>query len=95
MPKAGRPKTVYDGILAEPIPRWTLLTRPSDDEVRQLHERKMRALFAHYDLDPTNAFQFDPAKTAIAWSELAWHLAKDHVPGFNEPPQKRGKPSFN
>ncbi|UPJ55228.1 hypothetical protein [Bradyrhizobium sp. 192] len=93
MAKTGRPKIVYDGILAEPVPRWGLLTAPTDDELRKMHDEKMKALFVHYKLDPTDAFEFDPARTAIAWSKLAWHLARDHVPGFSEPPRKRGKPA--
>jgi hypothetical protein len=92
MPKVGAQKR-YEGVLAEPIPKWSVLTEPTDDELRKLHDDKMRALFAHYELDSTNAFEFDPVKTAFAWSKLAWHLARDHVPGFSAPPRKRGKPA--
>ncbi|MDI4231425.1 hypothetical protein OZ411_01175 [Bradyrhizobium sp. Arg237L] len=74
MPKAGARK-IYKGALAEPIPEWTVLTEPTDDELCKLHDEKMRAPFVHYKLDPTDAFEFDPVKTAIAWSKLAWHLA--------------------
>lgn len=90
MPKA---KT-YKGLLAEPMPQWTLLTRPSDDEVSALIDEKWKALFAHYELDPTEAFRFGPGKAA-AWANLAWHLAREHVPGFGEPPRKRGKPPIH
>jgi hypothetical protein len=86
-------RKAYEGILARPIPEWSALTAPTDEELRKLHDDKMKALFAHYELDPTDAFQFDPVKTAIAWSNLAWHLARDHVPGFSKPPRKRGKPA--
>jgi hypothetical protein len=82
----------YTGILAEPIRKWTVLTAPTDDELRKLHEDKMKALFVHYEIDPTDAFEFGP-KMSAAWANLAWHLARDHVPGFSSPPRKRGKPA--
>jgi hypothetical protein len=82
----------YKGILAEPIPRWSVLTAPADDELRKLHDDKMKALFVHYELDPTDGFEFGP-KMAAAWANLAWQLARDHVPGFSAPPRKRGKPA--
>jgi hypothetical protein len=83
----------YQGILAEPVPKWNVLTKPPEDELRKLYDDKMKALFAHYELDSIDAFSFDAAKTAIAWYKLAWALARDHVPGFSSPPRKRGKPA--
>jgi hypothetical protein len=91
MPKADARKK-YTGILAEPIRNWTVLTAPTDDELRKLDDDKMKALFVHYEIDPTDAFEFGPKKAA-AWANLAWHLARDHVPGFSAPPRKRGKPA--
>jgi hypothetical protein len=92
MPKVGARKK-YEGILAEPIPDWNTLTEPPEDELRKFYDDKMRALFAHYELDSADAFGFDSASTAIAWYKLAWSLARDHVPGFNAAPRKRGKPA--
>jgi hypothetical protein len=85
-------KKPYTGILAQPIPRWTVLTTPTDEELRDLIDAKMKALFVHYGLNSTEAFQPGP-NLAAAWANLAWHLAREHVPGFRGPPRKRGKPA--
>jgi hypothetical protein len=82
----------YSGILAEPMPKWGALTQPPENEVDELIEEKWKALFAHYGLDPTDAFELGPKK-ASAWANLAWHLARQHVPGFRHAPRKRGKPA--
>jgi hypothetical protein len=85
-------ENAYSGILAETMPKWTALTQPSDNEIDELIDKKWKALFAHYGLDPTDAFEFGPKK-ASAWANLAWHLARQHVPGFRGAPRKRGKPA--
>lgn len=82
----------YSGILAEPMPKWGALTQPPENEVDELIDEKWKALFAHYGLDPTDAFELGPKK-ASAWANLAWHLARQHVPGFRHAPRKRGKPA--
>jgi hypothetical protein len=83
----------YSGILAEPMPKWTVFTQPTASEIDELIDEKWRALFIHYRLDPTDAFEFGPKK-ASAWANLAWHLARQHVPGFRHPPRKRGRPAI-
>jgi hypothetical protein len=85
-------KNPYRGILAEPLPRWTVITAPTDDELQAIIDRKMKALFVHYGLDSSEAFEPGP-KMAAAWANLVWHLAREHVPGFRNPPRKRGKPA--
>lgn len=82
----------YTGILLEPMSKWTALTAPTDEELDALIDAKMKALFTHYGIDPAEAFEAGP-KTAAAWANLAWHLAREHVPGFSGPPRKRGKPA--
>jgi hypothetical protein len=81
----------YAGILAEPMPRYTALSPPADGEIGTLIDAKMKALFIHYDLDPTDGCEGAP-KMAAAWANLAWHLARQHVPGFAGMPRGRGKP---
>ncbi len=85
-------KKLYTGILAQPMPKWTVLTAPTDEELRDLIDAKMKALFAHYGLNSAEAFQPGP-NLAAAWANLSWHLAHEHVPGFSGPPRKRGKPA--
>jgi hypothetical protein len=85
-------KKPYTGILAEPMPKWSALTAPTADELGDLIDAKMKALFVHYGIDPANAFEGGP-KLAATWANLAWHLAREHVPGFSGPPRKRGKPA--
>jgi hypothetical protein len=82
----------YAGILAEPMPKYTALTAPADGEVAALIDAKIKALFAHYDLDPADAFE-GGLKAAAAWTNLVWHLARQHVPGFAHAPRGRGKPA--
>jgi hypothetical protein len=81
----------YAGILAQPLPKWTILTRPTEEEVEALIDEKFKALFAHYEIDPAGAFDGGP-EMATAWANLAWHLAREHVPGFSGPPRRRGRP---
>jgi hypothetical protein len=87
------------GILAQPMPKWTVLTRPTEEEVAALIDAKLKALFAHYEIDPAGAFEGGPkvasawANLACAWANLAWHLAREHVPGFSGPLRKRGRPA--
>lgn len=87
------PGKPYTGILAEPMPRWSALTAPSDDELDRLIDEKFLALFHHFGLDPGEAFGFGTGKAAV-WANLAWHLAREHVPGFRGPPRKRGRPAL-
>jgi hypothetical protein len=79
----------YLGILAEPMP---MLTWSTDEEVQALIDAKMAALFAHYGIEAADAFESGP-KMAATWANLAWHLAREHVPGFKGAPRKRGKPA--
>jgi hypothetical protein len=74
------------------MPKYTALTLPSDGEIDALIDTKMRALFAHYGLDSTDALEGGP-KMATAWANLAWHLARQHVPGFIGAPRGRGRPA--
>ena len=92
MPPRKSDKKPYAGILAEPMPKYTALTRPADSEIDALIDAKMRALFAHYGLDSTDAYEVGP-KMAAAWANLAWHLARQHVPGFIGAPRGRGRPA--
>jgi hypothetical protein len=82
----------YSGILAEPMPKWGALTRPSDKEVEELIDEKFKALFVHFNLDPADAYEIGP-KQASAWANLAWHLARQHLPGFKNAPRTRGRPA--
>ena len=91
MPPRKSEKRPYAGILAEPMPKYTALTPPADGEIDALIDAKMKALFAHYGLDSTDAFGGGP-KMATAWANLAWHLARQHVPGFIGAPRGRGRP---
>jgi hypothetical protein len=84
----------YTGILAEPIPKWTALTRPSDIKIREVIDEKLKALFAHYGLDSSAAFDPGRPEMGSAWANLAWYLAREHVPGFKAAPRKRGKPAI-
>jgi hypothetical protein len=85
-------KNSYSGILADPLPKWTTLTRPSDEEIRTLLDAKMKALLVHYDIDPEDAYKLD-YKMASVWANLSWRLAREHVPGFSEPKQTQGRPA--
>lgn len=67
------------------MPKWTALTQPTDKEIDELIDEKFKALFAYYEIDPADAFGFGPEK-ASSWANLAWHLARDHVPGFRRAP---------
>jgi hypothetical protein len=85
-------KKPYTGILAEPMPKFTILTRPTDEELAVLIDTKFKALFDHYEIESADAFEGGP-RMASAWANLAWHLARDHVPGFIGAPRGRGKPA--
>lgn len=39
----------YSGILADPMPKWTALNRPSGDELAKLTQAKMQALLDRSD----------------------------------------------
>jgi hypothetical protein len=82
----------YTGILAEPMPKYTALTTPSDQEVNALIEAKMKALLTHYGIEAADAYEVGP-KMVSAWANLAWCLAREHVPGFRAPPRGRGAPA--
>lgn len=92
MPPRKSDKKPYAGILAEFMPKYTSLTPPADGEIDALIDAKMKALFAHYGLDSTDAFKSGP-KMAAAWANLAWHLACQHMPGFVGAPRARGRPA--
>jgi hypothetical protein len=85
-------KKAYTGILAEPMPKYMALAGPIDEEIGTLIDSKFKALFAHYEIDSAEAFQGGP-KMAATWANLAWHLAREHVPGFSDPPRTRGRPA--
>lgn len=74
------------------MPKFTAFTAPSDQEITALIDAKLKALFTHYEIDSTDAFEGGP-KMASAWANLAWHLAREHVPGFIGAPRRRGKPA--
>lgn len=92
MPPRKSDKKPYTGILAQPMPKYTVLSRPPDSEIDALIDAKMKALFGHFGLDPTDVYEGGP-KMAAAWANLAWHLACQHVPGFANAPRGRGKPA--
>src|SRR6266404_1797317 len=85
-------KKAYAGILAEPMPKCTALTGPTGEEIDALIDSKFKALFAHYEIDRAEAFAGCP-KMVVAWADLAWHLAREHVPGFSGPPRRPGRPA--
>jgi hypothetical protein len=91
-PPNKKEKKPYSGILAQPMPQWTILTPPMEGELAALIDKKFTALFAHYEIDATGAFEGGPTM-ASAWANLAFHLAREHVPGFRGLPRKRGKPA--
>ena len=85
-------KRKYSGILNDPIIELPAvgaalmgytaeeLERKISDQMRQ----RFDALFEHYGIDPIQP---------TAWHQLAFELAKDHVPGFqvlSEPKRGRG-----
>lgn len=82
----------YSGILAEPYPSWTALTAPSEAEQQAIIKERMDALMVHYGLDPTKATP-DTPNFWTTWMNLAWLLARDHVPGFQGAPREPGRPS--
>jgi len=82
-------KKPYVGVLAEPMPKFTALTQPSEQELDALIETKWKALFAHYEIEAAEAFNIGPNLASI-WMSIAWALARDHVPGFRPPPRWRG-----
>jgi len=81
----------YTGILAKPPPQWTALTRPPPEEVDALIDAKMKALLEHYQINPRDAFEVGPRQVA-AWADLAFALARAHVPGLRGAPKKQGRP---
>jgi len=85
-------KKPYADILAQPMPKWTVLTGPTDEEYQALIDEKFKALFAHYEIDSEGAFDGGP-NMASAWANLAFRLAREHVPGFRGPPRLRGRPA--
>jgi hypothetical protein len=91
MPTRKSDEKPYAGILAEPMPKYTALALSADGEVEALIDVKMKVLFAHYRIDSTDAFE-GGSKMAAAWANLAWHLARQHVPGFVGAPRVRGRP---
>jgi hypothetical protein len=84
----------YSGILADPMPKWTALTQPTEKEIDELIDEKWKALFVHYGIDSSAAFEPGGPEMASTWANLAWCLARDHVPGFRGAPRKRGKPAL-
>lgn len=47
----------YSGILADPMPKWTALTQPTEKEIDELIDEKWKALFVHYGIDSSAAFE--------------------------------------
>lgn len=92
MPSRKSDKKPYTGILAEPMPKFTIPAAPTGEELSVLIETKLKALFDHYEIVSADAFEGGP-RMASAWANLAWHLARDHVPGFTGAPRRRGKPA--
>jgi hypothetical protein len=92
--KTSRIEKAYSGILAEPIPKWTALTQPTEEKIAKIIDKKWKALFVHYGIDLSAAFEPGRPEMASAWANLAWHLARDHVPGFRGAPRTRGKPAI-
>ncbi len=82
----------YEGILAESWPKFDMLSGPNERQIDELIEVKMKALFSHYKINPDDAFAPGP-KMAAAWADLAWHLARAHVPGFVGAKRGRGAPA--
>ena len=82
----------YTGILAKPLPKWTVLTRPTDEELDGLIDAKLKALFAHFGIESGAAFSGGP-NMATPWADLAFRLACQHVPGFRREPRQRGTPA--
>jgi hypothetical protein len=82
----------YAGILAEPMPKRTALSGTTDEEVGELLDAKIKALFEHFGLDASHAFNSGP-HMACAWADLAFKLARRHVPGFQGAPARRGAPA--
>src|SRR5260370_9744324 len=91
--RSERKDKAYSGILAEPMPKWTVLTRPSDEEIAEIIDEKWKALFVHYGIDSSAAFEPGRPEMASAWANLAWHLARNDVPGFRGAPRKPGGPA--
>ena len=89
--KSALPKP-YEGLLATPMPRRTALSGPTEEEFEALLDTKLKALFAHFELDPAEAFEAGP-KMASAWANLAYKLACQHVDGFKGAPARRGAPA--
>ena len=91
--KKSKPKR--SGVLNQPIPplkitKALLTDNLSTDTQIQIRERtelevrKLSLLLAEYNIDSENP---------IKWFLLAWHLAKDYEPGFQEDRQtKKGRP---
>ena len=74
----------YDGALAEPEYRPTLLTPDAEREAWVCRQaEKTILLFKHFGIDPGSE---------NAWQRLALALAERHVPGFGPPPKPRGHP---
>jgi hypothetical protein len=82
----------YTGILAEPLPKWTVLTLPTGEEFDNLIDTKFEALFAHFGIESGAALS-GGTSMAAAWAELAFRLARQHVPGFRREPRRRGTPA--
>jgi hypothetical protein len=89
--KADKNDKPYTGMLAQPMAKWSIFDRPTNEEIDALIEEKFKALFEHFGIDQTEAFRFGPKK-ASAWANLAFSLAHRHVPGFRGPPRERGRP---
>jgi hypothetical protein len=83
------PMNTYAGILAEPLAKRTALSGPTDEEVGELLDAKIKALFQHFGVDASDAFDGGP-RMASAWAKLVFALARQHVPGFKGAPRGRG-----
>jgi|SRR5262249_15002102 len=74
----------YAGLLAHPMFPLHALSTDSDRCVWVMRRAlKTALLFKHFDINPNGE---------DAWQNLAIALAERHVPGFNPPPNKQGRP---
>jgi hypothetical protein len=74
----------YAGLLAQPMFPLHALSTDSDRRVWVMKRAlKTALLFRHFDTNPNGK---------DAWQNLAIALAERHVPGFNPPRNKQGRP---
>lgn len=79
-------KKPYPDILGTPISPQSLLEDDFDGRFRSDADERFDALFEYYDIN---------RKAPTAWMDLAFALAKTHVPGFSVHVPKRQPKSLN